>query len=76
LEIGIVGLFILFFITIGGVIYGVKKRNVLLIVLFSSLLLNSLFESMLQLQAGIIFYLYFFMLVIIAEQSNLKKSLS
>jgi O-antigen ligase len=76
LEIGIVGLLILIFITIGGVIYGVKKRNVLLIVLFSSLLLNSLFESMLQLQAGIIFYLYFFMLIIIAEQSNPKKSLS
>lgn len=76
LEIGIVGLLILIFITIGGVIYGVKKRNVLLIILFSSLLLNSLFESMLQLQAGIIFYLYFFMLIIIAEQSNPKKSLS
>ena len=76
LEIGIVGLLILIFITIGGIIYGVKKRNMLLIVLFSSLLLNSLFESMLQLQAGIIFYLYFFMLIIIAEQSNPKKSLS
>ncbi len=76
LEIGIVGLLILIFITIGGVIYGVRKRNMLLIILFSSLLLNSLFESMLQLQAGIIFYLYFFMLIIIAEQSNPKKSLS
>lgn len=76
LEIGIVGLLILLFITVGGIIYSIRKRNILLIILFSSLLLNSLFESMLQLQAGIIFYLYFFMLIIIADQSNPKKSLS
>lgn len=76
LEIGVIGLLILLLITIGGIIFSIRKGNVLLIILFSSLFLNSLFESMLQLQAGIIFYLFFFMLLIIAEQSNPKKSLS
>lgn len=70
LEIGVFGLIILLFITFGGLIYSVKKRSVVLIVLFSSLLLNSLFESMLQLQAGIIFYLFFFLLVEIGENSQ------
>jgi len=70
LEIGVFGLIILLFITFGGLVYSVKKRSVVLIVLFSSLLLNSLFESMLQLQAGIIFYLFFFLLVEIGENSQ------
>lgn len=74
LEIGIVGLLIFLAITIGGVIYSLKKRNVVLIILFSSLLLNALFESMLQLQPGIIFYLFFFLLMEINEQSHLKKT--
>ena len=73
LEIGVFGLIILLLITFGGVIYSVKKRSLLLIVLFSSLLLNSLFESMLQLQAGIIFYLFFFMIQSIANKSNSYK---
>lgn len=73
LEIGVFGLIILLLITFGGVIYSVKKRSLLLIVLFSSLLLNSLFESMLQLQAGIIFYLFFFMIQSIADKSNSYK---
>ncbi len=74
LEIGIFGLLILMSITIGGVVYSFRKRNTVLIILFSSLFLNSLFESMLQLQAGIIFYLFFFLLMEINEQSNLKNS--
>jgi len=76
LEIGIIGLLILIAITFGGIIYSIKKRNLMLIVLFASLTFNCLFESMLQLQAGIIFYLFFFMLLIIDEESNPKKSLS
>ncbi len=73
LEIGVFGLIILLLITFGGVIYSIKKRSLLLIVLFLSLLLNSLFESMLQLQAGIIFYLFFFMIQSIADKSNSYK---
>lgn len=72
LEIGVFGLIILLLITFGGVVYSVKKRSVVLIVLFSSLLLNSLFESMLQLQAGIIFYLFFFMLVEIGQNNRIS----
>jgi O-antigen ligase len=75
LEIGIVGLFVLFGLTFGGIIYAIKRRIFILIVLFASLTINCLFESMLQLQAGIIFYLLFFMLVIIGEKSNNKNLL-
>lgn len=70
LEIGVVGLLILLIIVFGGIIKGVKMKNWIILILFLSLFLNSLFESMLQLQAGILFYLFFFMVIMIDIRSK------
>lgn len=72
LEIGVVGLLILLIIVFGGIIKGVKMKNWIILILFLSLLLNSLFESMLQLQAGILFYLFFFMVLMINIRSEVN----
>jgi O-antigen ligase len=73
LEIGLIGVIILLMITIGGIKRSIRLRNGIMLVLFSSLLFNCLFESMLQLQAGILFYLFFFLLLMIGENSDIHK---
>lgn len=73
LEIGVVGFIILLFITIGGIIKAIRMRNGIMLVLFSSLLFNCLFESMLQLQAGILFYLFFFLMLMIGEKTDIHN---
>lgn len=56
---GILGFILLFLLTFGAIIFGFLKRNYAL-VLFSSLIsLNFLVESMLQAQAGFIFFVFF-----------------
>jgi O-antigen ligase len=73
LEVGPIGFFILLLITIGGMIKSYKEEYFMAFVLFASLFFNCLFESMLQLQAGIIFYPFFFMLLSIAQRSTTKQ---
>lgn len=56
---GIIGFVILLMITVGSMLYGFFKKNYLL-VLFSALItLNFLVESMLQAQAGFMFFTFF-----------------
>jgi O-antigen ligase len=55
-EIGIFGLLILLIFIFGTLYFAIKNKNWILILLIASLIFNSLFESMLQRQSGIIFY--------------------
>jgi O-antigen ligase len=67
---GIVGFTLLLLMTFGAVLYGFVKKNYLL-VLFSLLcIFNFLVESMLQAQAGFIFFVFFFCFLV---QYNLSK---
>lgn len=70
LEIGLIGLAILIFIIASGIRWGVKTKNLLIILLFINLAFNSLFESMLQQQSGIIFYPLFLMILHIYTTSE------
>lgn len=72
LEVGPIAFLLMLMISIGGIVIGFKEDYFMLSGLSASLFLNSLFESMLQLQAGIIFYPFFFMLLGIAQRSNNK----
>ena len=63
-EIGIFGL-ILFVFLLGSVLsISVKTRNYLLFILITSLIFNSMFESMLQKQSGMVFYSFWITLLI------------
>ncbi len=67
---GIIGFVLLLLMTIGATIYGFIQKNYIL-VLFSLLcIFNFLVESMLQAQAGFIFFVFFFCLL---TQYNLSK---
>ena len=62
-EIGFFGLLVFFAILFSSIYYGLKYKNYLLIIISSNLLFNSLFESMLQRQSGIIFYCFWICLL-------------
>jgi len=59
IELGIFGLLYLIVMLIYLLRYAWLKKDYLLLILISSLIFNSLFESMLQRQSGIVFYVFF-----------------
>jgi len=63
LELGIIGMFILFFIVVYGIVKGVRTKNWLLFLLASCLAYNCLFESMLQRQSGIVFFTFWLVIL-------------
>lgn len=58
LEIGIFGLLILLLIIVQTFKKALKDKNWILLFIIVSLIFNSLFESMLQRQSGIVFYTF------------------
>jgi O-antigen ligase len=56
---GILGFILLFLMTVGAIIFGFLKRNYALVVFSFLIVLNFLVESMLQAQAGFIFFTFF-----------------
>ena len=66
----IIGL-LLFIILIGSLLkFAFINRNYLILILVTSLIFNSLFESMLQRHSGIVFYCFWITLII----TQFKKS--
>ncbi|WP_343748430.1 O-antigen ligase family protein [Fluviicola sp.] len=73
LEIGIVGLLLLFGL-IGSCIYSaIKHRNLLLLIAISGLAFNMLFESMLQRQSGVVFYSFWIPVLMILIADTQRK---
>ena len=72
-EIGFFGLAILLIFEISVLVFAIKNKNWILLLVISSLIFNSLFESMLQRQSGIIFY-SFWICIIIAANDLIVKS--
>ena len=61
---GIIGFLLLLSITLGAIIKGFINKNYLLILFSLLMILNFLVESMLQAQAGFIFFVFFFCILI------------
>lgn len=61
---GIIGFILLLFMTIGAMIYGIIKKNYILALFSIMMIFNFLVESMLQAQAGFIFFVFFFCFLI------------
>ncbi len=70
LEIGLLGLGILVLMITSTFRFAMKNKNWILLILIASLVFNSLFESMLQRQSGIVFYSFWICLLIV--YSNTK----
>lgn len=67
---GIVGFVLLLLMTFGAMIYGFVVKNYLLVVFSVLMIFNFLVESMLQAQAGFIFFVFFFCIL---TQYNFHK---
>ena len=74
LEIGVAGFFILISILVAGIRWGIKKKNIMAVILLANLTFNCLFESMLQQQSGIIFYPLLLMIIHIYVESEKKST--
>ncbi len=70
IEIGVFGLLIFLAILVGFFRFGWKYRNWLLLILVGSLAFNSLFESMLQRQSGVVFYTFWMCLLLLFPEKN------
>jgi len=79
MELGFLGLAVFVFILAKGIQWGVRKKNGLLILVISCLSFNSLFESMLQRQTGIVFFTFWICLLSVSVlnwnkiQSTIKE---
>lgn len=70
IGIGIIGFILLLLMTVGSLIYGFIKKNYLLSLFSILMIFNFLVESMLQAQAGFIFFAFFFCIL---TQYNFHK---
>ena len=71
---GLLGFALLLMMTVGGLIYGFVKRNYILILFSVLMIFNFLVESMLQAQAGFVFFVFFFCLLSYYNLSKLSKT--
>ena len=71
LEIGIQGLAILLMLFISGLIFALRTKNWILLLLISAFMFNAFFESMFQRESGIVFFSFW--LCILMVYSNSKK---
>jgi O-antigen ligase len=74
IELGLLGLLILLSALLIPLFVGLKRRSGLLILLAVNLLFNSAFESMLQRQSGIVFYMFWFCLLFMITYDNTLKT--
>ena len=67
---GIIGFIILLITTVGSMLYGFFRKNYLLVLFSILIIFNFLVESMLQAQAGFMFFTFF---ICILTQYNVSK---
>jgi O-antigen ligase len=70
IGLGVVGGIILLILTLGLVIAGALKRNSLLVLFGLLTVLNFAVESMLQTQAGTLFFVFFFAVLAVPQQAS------
>ncbi|MDD2981791.1 MAG: O-antigen ligase family protein [Crocinitomicaceae bacterium] len=73
LELGILGLILFLSLIIFTIRKAYQQKNWILLMLILSLTFNSLFESMLQRQSGIVFYTFFILLFSLSYSKETKE---
>ena len=71
IEIGWIGLLLLIAIVVVGIFYAFKFKNWLLLLIISNFAFNSLFESMLQRQSGIVVYTFLICALMVVSNNSL-----
>lgn len=74
IALGVLGFLMLFMATLGTIIYGLMQKNSFLFIFSIIIVLNFLVESMLQTQAGNLFYVYFLCLFLRYDPQRLVES--
>ena len=74
IGLGVFGFLFLLMATFGAIIYGFVKKNSFLVIFSLIIILNFLVESMLQTQAGNLFYVYFLCLFLRFNPLELESS--
>jgi O-antigen ligase len=64
IALGVIGFILLLTITLGTMIYGFVRKNYILFIFSLIIILNFMVESMLQAQAGNLFYVFFLCLLL------------
>ena len=59
LALGVIGLIVLLLILVLPAMYGMERKHYLLLIFLILIAFNFLFESMLETQAGVVFYAFF-----------------
>jgi hypothetical protein len=70
---GLLGLLVLMAILLSGLQNAIKTKNQILVVLLLISFVGFIFESMLETQAGIVFFVFFYLLFNL--QINISKSI-
>lgn len=73
LEIGVFGLLILIGVFVFAFKAALKEHNKILLVLIAGFIFNAFFESVLQLQSGIVFFSLWLSLLLVSEVKNQTK---
>lgn len=71
LEVGIIGLLVFLLIIISSIFFAWRHKNWILLILAANLAFNSIFESMLQRESGIVFYTFWICVLVL--YSNTEK---
>ena len=74
IALGVFGFLIIFMATVGTFIYGIARKNIFLIIFSLIVILNFLVESMLQTQAGNLFYVCFLCLLLRFDPLDMENS--
>lgn len=74
LELGILGALLLILFIVGSIRISAIYKNSFLMVIGISLVVNAVFESMLQRQSGIIFYMFWICFMVIFVMTDQKRS--
>lgn len=73
IELGILGFVILMISTVGTIVDGLVRKNAILILFSVIIVLNFLVESMLQTQAGNLFYVFFACLLLSVDPNLFQR---
>lgn len=71
LEIGMIGLLVFLLIIFSSIVFAWRHKNWILLILAANLAFNSIFESMLQRESGIVFYTFWICVLVL--YSNAEK---
>jgi O-antigen ligase len=76
ITLGVTGFLLLMAILIIPLVHAIKRKNILLLAFTGIILINFIFESMLNTQAGVVFFAFFYSFLNFTQKKEIEKSLN